>query len=107
MEALAASSREGPQLVEDLALGGETPGVVFGEDLPVIDGDHEDASASADDFAVDPELLLDLSRQTGGSGKVVSNSAVVDSDVHDAIVFTRTAVMLSSPPRSFAASMSC
>jgi hypothetical protein len=55
---------------------------VLREDPLVVGSHHEDASAAAHDFAVDAELLLDLSRQTGGSGKVVSNAAVVDSDVH-------------------------
>ena len=54
-----------------------------------------------------PNSLLDLSRQTGGSGEVVSNAAVVDSNVHGALlVFTRIAVTLSRPPRSLAVSIS-
>jgi len=71
-----------PQLVEDLLLGRETPLVVLREDALVVDGHIEDAAASADDLTIDSELLLDLSRQTGGSGEVVSDSAVVDPDVH-------------------------
>jgi hypothetical protein len=58
---------------------------VFGEDALVVDGHVEDAAASANDLAVDPELLLDLSRQTGGSGQVVSDAAVVDPDVHGSL----------------------
>jgi hypothetical protein len=55
---------------------------VLGEDPLVVDGDDEDAAAAADDLRVDAQLSLDLSRQTGGSGEVVSNAAVIDSDVH-------------------------
>ena len=43
---------------------------------------HVDVAAAAHDLAVEAELLLDFSRQTGGSRKVVSNAAVVDPDVH-------------------------
>jgi hypothetical protein len=55
---------------------------VFAEEELVVGGHFEDAAAAADDLAVDAELFLDFSRQTGGSGEVVSNAAVVDSDVH-------------------------
>jgi hypothetical protein len=55
---------------------------VLGEDLLTVDADVEDAAAAADELTVDTEFTLDLSRQTGGSGEVVSNAAVVDSDVH-------------------------
>jgi len=70
------------QLVENLALGGKSSLFLFREDLFPVDGDDEDAAAAADDLAVDAELSFDLSRQTGGSGEVVSNPAVVDSNVH-------------------------
>jgi hypothetical protein len=69
-------------LIEDLALGGESSLFLLGEDLFSVDGDDEDSAAAADDLAVDAELSFDLSRQTGGSGEVVSNSAVIDSNVH-------------------------
>jgi hypothetical protein len=55
---------------------------VFGEEALVVDGDDEDPAASANDLAVDAEFAFDLSRQTGGSGEIVSNAAVVDSYVH-------------------------
>jgi len=75
---LAAS----PERFDDLALGGKASRVVLGEDLRVVDADDEDAAAAADQLRFDAELLPDLSRQTGGSGQVVSNAAVVDSYVH-------------------------
>ena len=50
--------------------------------LPVH-GDVEYASASPLEFRVDSEGFLDLGRQTGGPGGVVSNDAVFNLDVHD------------------------
>jgi hypothetical protein len=55
---------------------------VLGEDLLVVHADHEDAAAAADELRLDPQLLLDLSRQTGGSREVVSDPAVVDTYLH-------------------------
>lgn len=72
-----------PYLVQDLALGRETPLILLGEDRLLVDGDDEDPSAAADKLAVDAEFPFDLSRQTGGSWKIVSNAAVVDSNVHE------------------------
>lgn len=58
----------------------------LGEQLLVVGGDDEDAAAAANELAVEAQFLLDLSRQTGGSGKVVSNAAVVDSNVHSRVL---------------------
>ena len=102
-------------LVEDLLLRGEALFIPLRENLLVVDEDVEHAAALADDLAVDSEGLLDLSRQTGSSGEVISNAAVVDSNVHRSplafyfpagSVLTRMAVTLSRPPRSFAVSIS-
>jgi hypothetical protein len=90
--------------LDDLLLAGEASGVVLGEDLLVIDADDEDAAAAADELRLEAELLPDLRRQTGGAREVVSDAAVVDAYVHS--VFTRIAVTLSNPPRSFAMSIS-
>jgi len=81
MPALRSGAKRG-HLVEDLALGRETAFLFLREDDFAVDRDDEDSSAAADDFAVDPEFPFDLSRQTGGSWEVVSNAAVVDSNVH-------------------------
>jgi hypothetical protein len=78
----SATLASGAEFFEDLALGREASFVAFREDHLPIDGDDEDSAAAADDLAVDVELSFDLSRQTGGSGEVVSNAAVVDSYVH-------------------------
>src|SRR5512142_3167852 len=93
-----------PQLIDDFLLARKAPFVLLGKDRLVVGRDDEDPAAAANELAVDSQFLLDLSRQTGGSGKVVSDAAVIDSDFHQ-IVFTRIAVMLSRPPRSFAVSI--
>jgi hypothetical protein len=80
MPALRAQSG---QRFENLALGREAAFFAFREDLLPVDRYDEDASAAADDLAVDRIFSFDLSRQTGGSWEVVSNAAVVDSNVHD------------------------
>lgn len=93
--------------VDDLALRREPAFVVFRVDPLVPDEDVEDAAASADQLRVVPEPRLDLGRQTGGPGEIVSDAAVVDDDVHFvSIALISTAVMLSYPPRSFAQSIS-
>jgi hypothetical protein len=77
------SLRAGAELFEDLFLGGESSLVMLGEDFLVAERDVEDPSAAADDRRIDIELLLDLGRQTGGSGQEVSNAAVFDRDLHN------------------------
>ena len=65
----------------DLPGHGEAAGLLLGVDDLVVHGDVEDASASADQLRRDSELALDLRRQTGGPGVVVSHSAVFDTDM--------------------------
>ena len=50
----------------------------FGEDQLAVEGDFEDAVLPFDQGGLDVELVVDLVRQTGGSGLVVSNHAVLD-----------------------------
>jgi hypothetical protein len=64
----------------DLAWIGETPCLFLGEEQLVVDGDLEDPTRSLDELRFDAELLLDLLRQTGGAGVVVSDPAVLDDD---------------------------
>jgi hypothetical protein len=55
----------------------------LGEDALAVHIDVEDAARGADHLDLDAgKLLLQLSRQTGGSGLVVSDDAVFDPDVH-------------------------
>jgi hypothetical protein len=97
------------QLLDDLALGRKPSLVLFGEENLIRGGHDENAAAPPNELTLDAQGLPDLGRQTGGTGQVISNAAVVDSNVHKEprqTVFTRTAVTLSRPPRSFAASIS-
>ena len=92
----SASLSESAEGVDDLALVGEASLVVFREDLLLTREHVEDASASADELRVCSELRLDLGRQTGGPGQVVSNAAVMDDDLHfGSLALISTAVMLS------------
>jgi hypothetical protein len=59
----------------------ETPQLLLGEQQVVAHGDLEDATTAADELGCDAELLLDLGRQTGGTGVVASTGAVLDGDV--------------------------
>jgi hypothetical protein len=56
----------------------EAAQLFLGEDEVVSHGDLEDATAAANQLRLDAELLLDLGRQTGGTGVVVSARAVLD-----------------------------
>jgi hypothetical protein len=58
----------------------EASQLFLGEDQVVGHGDLEDATTATDQIGLDAELLLDLSRQTGGAGVVVSARAVLDGD---------------------------
>jgi hypothetical protein len=44
--------------------------------------DVEYATGAADQLWLDAEFVFDRSRQTGGSGEVISNDAVFNDDVH-------------------------
>ncbi len=67
-----------------LARVGETPDPVLGEHELAIDSDVEDSVGTLDEHGLGAESFLEVGRQTGGPGFVVSSSAVSDSDVHDA-----------------------
>jgi hypothetical protein len=75
----------------DLAGMGKAACLLLGEDQLVVDGDFEDSTGSLDELGLDAELLLDLLRQTGGAGVVVSDPAVLDDDA-------RGHTRLLSPP---------
>jgi hypothetical protein len=84
----AASARftdlagSGPLLEDAFDLAGvrETACLLLGEEQLVVDGDLEDSSGTLDELRLDPEFPLDLLRQTGGAGVVVSDAAVLDND---------------------------
>jgi hypothetical protein len=60
---------------------GEAAERFLGEDQVVAHGDLENATTAADELGGDAELLLDLDRQTGGTGVVASAGAILDGDV--------------------------
>jgi hypothetical protein len=62
-------------------LGEPTRAALRKEEL-VVSEDIKDAVATLHESRFDPEYLLDLSRQTGGLGKVVSTRAVGNRDLH-------------------------
>lgn len=61
----------------------KTSDVVLAEDELAVDDDIEDAAPARDELRLDLERILDLGRQTGGTGQIVSLLAVGDLDSHD------------------------
>lgn len=68
--------------VENFTVFGKTTNAIFGEKNLVVRHDIEDALAALHEGRFDSECLLDLSRQTGSLGQVVSKRAVGDRDLH-------------------------
>jgi hypothetical protein len=52
------------------------------EDQAAIERDFELTARALDERGIDSSRLLDLRRQTGGAGKIVSLHAVGDLDLH-------------------------
>ncbi len=73
--------------VENLAVLREAIFRLFGENTVAIHFDFEDAATGGDKFGLDTKSGLDVSRQTGGTGFVVSNLTIFDGDLHDAGLF--------------------
>jgi hypothetical protein len=95
--------RPGAQLLLDLSRHGETAGLLLGEEQLVADGDLEDTPGAAHELGLDAELPLEIRRQTGGAGIVVSHPAVFDPHVgHGGSSFCwtilRQAIRLSPEP---------
>lgn len=63
-----------------LAALGEAPEGLLGEDEVAVELDFENAVLTLDQVGVEVEALLQLGRQTGGTGLVVSNNAVFDAE---------------------------
>ena len=74
-----SSSAEEP---DDLTVVGKAVQRTLGEDQLAVDGDFKHAAARGDELAVNLERFLQLGRQTGGAGFVVSLAAVFDLDLH-------------------------
>jgi len=67
---------------DDLALVGESPRVVLGEDDVTVHDHIEDAVVAPDELRLDAQLFGQPGPQTGGTGKVASTHAVDDGDLH-------------------------
>jgi hypothetical protein len=74
-------SRAGGDGALDLSGHGEAAGLLLREHQVAIHLDVEDAARSLDQVRTDAEPLLQLVRQTGGTGQVASRHAVLDADV--------------------------
>ena len=66
---------------------GESSQFFFGEDQLFVGPDFKDASQTLDQFGIGSKSLFEVSRQTGGSGQVVSGDAVFDGEVHGDLFF--------------------
>jgi hypothetical protein len=62
----------------DLSGLGEAVLLLLREDEVAVDRDLEDATVPPDELRGEAELMLDVVRQTGGSGEVASSLAVLD-----------------------------
>jgi len=70
--------------LEDLSITGEPTEVLLGKDQISAILDLEDSSARPDQFRFDTKLFVQFIRQTGGSGLVVSFSAISNfANIHD------------------------
>jgi len=67
---------------EYFILRGEAVLGLFGKNQVAVDSYFKYAATGGDQLGFDSETGLDLSRQTGGAGFVVSNLAVLDQDLH-------------------------
>jgi hypothetical protein len=84
--------RERTKRLDDLAVVGETPGRVFGENEFSICDNVEDAVPPRDQFGLNTQFSLQRGPQTGGTRKVVSANAVRNRNVHDLSPFTHRRV---------------
>jgi hypothetical protein len=66
---------------EDLVVLGKAPRLHLAEDPTTIHADLEGSPISLDEGHLRSEPFLQLRRQTGGMGIVVSNHAVLDADL--------------------------
>jgi len=95
---LAFPGRLGPRRDHrlDLALGRKASGLLLREDELAIQFDVEDAASALDQLGADAEPLLQLVRQTGGAGQIISGYAILDRNVFGHIhVLLRQSVCLA------------
>lgn len=73
----------------DLRVGRETAERLLGELELAVDHDLEHAAARADQFDIGTAKLAQSCPRTEGLGLVVSTDAVVDDDLHRALLIPR------------------
>ena len=72
--------------LDDLTVLRETIQRAFGEDQGTVDRDLEHAALRRQQLGLRAKGVLQLSRQTGGQGLVVSLGAVFDLDPHAVLI---------------------
>jgi len=77
-----ARSLFGRDLRQELVQLRPAADLLLGEDELAVENDVELSAGALDERGVEATRLLDLGRQTGGPGKVVSLHAVGDLEVH-------------------------
>jgi hypothetical protein len=71
----------GGESVLDLAGSRKPAGLFLGKDQLAVGDDLEDPSRPLHQLGLEAEPLLQLVRQTGGAGQVISGRAVSDDDL--------------------------
>lgn len=69
-------------MLSDFLMGGKPTQLLLGENQLTVQGDFKNAAAALDQGWLDAVLLLEISRQTGSLGIIVSDDAVFDFDRH-------------------------
>ena len=83
------------QVEHFLIVANVTPGLVLRVDQGPVDLDVVDPAATRDETCLDPQLPLDVGRQTGGPWPVVSLTAVRDRDVHPRLPLPKRAEIVT------------
>jgi len=82
-----------------LAVVREAAGGALGKNQVAVHGNLEHAASGGDQLALHVESFLQLGRQTGGAGLVVSFPAVFDLDLHPAyLVAPLSPIILARRP---------
>lgn len=79
---LFAESAASLDAAQYLLLGGEAAFLMLAEDSHVIYPDIENAASTAVELAVHAQVVLEVGRETRGPGFVISDAAVLNSDLH-------------------------
>ena len=67
---------------DNLPIVGKTPGFMFGIHLLAVRADSEHTAGTGDQFNLSTKFFFQCSLHTGGSGLVVSRSAIFNGDLY-------------------------